>query len=154
MSRWRGGVYVWRTRKPHAVIGLPFIGRHTGYVGQTNNFRRRRDEHLNGSSRYTNIVQPKDWADLGPRVWTIPLPDWHWLRITVEQLLIWALCPVYNVKGQGSWNIRRISPAKARAQRAQRDRYGATVRIGAAAMRLCGWILLASLAWAAWRTAS
>ncbi len=150
VSRWRGGAYVWRTRKPHAVIGLPLIGRHTGYVGQTNNFGRRRGEHLYGSTRYTNVVQPKDWSDLSPKVWTIPLPNWRWLRLMVEQLLIWVLCPVYNVKGQGSWNIRRVRPATARQQRWRRDRFGVTASIGAMVVRLLVWAMLAVAAWAVW----
>lgn len=144
----KGGVYVYRTRKPHAVVGLPLVGRHTGYVGETNNFRRRDREHLEGSDAYTRRVEAKDWADLEPKVYRLPLPDLKWLRLLVEQLLIWVLCPAYNVRGQGPWNMRRVGLKRQRAQRWRRDQFGAT---GKLAITLARWVILAAAAWAAWK---
>lgn len=115
----RGGVYVYRTRKPGARYNIPVLSRHVGYVGQSNNFRRRHEQHVNGGGEYNSI--PKPWADLDPVCYRIGLPDWKWLRLTVEALLIWTLFPVYNVQRNRA-NPRRITPAEARHHRAVRDR--------------------------------
>lgn len=149
-----GGVYVWRTRKPHAVVGLPIIGRHTGYVGETNRFARRGQEHLRGSDRYQTIVKPKDWADLAPKVYEFPLPDWRWLRLAVERLLVAVLCPVYNVQLQPPWNVRRITPKRAAAQRFARDQFGLTARITATLVRWTVWAALAGAAYMVWKMGS
>lgn len=145
-----GGVYVWRTRKPHAIAGLPIIGRHFGYVGQTSSFRRRGGEHINGSTQYREVVRAKDWADLAPKVYEIRLPDARWLRLLVEQLLIWALCPVYNVKGQGPWNIRRITLKRQRAQRFARDQFGAMAKLAGTLIRWTVWAALTTAVWMIW----
>lgn len=141
-----GGVYVWRTRKPHAVIGLPIIGRHTGYVGETNSFRRRGGEHIEGTSRYRELVRAKDWADLSPKVYEISLPDSRRLRLLVEWLLIKILLPVYNDRHNRS-NPRRISLKRARAQRFARDQFGSTAMIIQAAIR---WGVIFAVAWGTW----
>lgn len=114
------GVYIIRTRKRHAPIGLPIIGRHVGYVGQTNSFSHRIRQHLYGGGQY--MVKPKPWADLSPRAHYIHLPNWKPLRIFVELVFIWLLCPVYNVQRQPVWNLRRIRPKSAVFDRAMRDR--------------------------------
>jgi hypothetical protein len=114
------GVYIIRTRKPHAPLGLPLIGRHVGYVGQTNSFDHRIRQHLYGGGKY--MAKPKPWADLSPKVRYIHLPPWRWLMLAVELALIWTLCPVYNVQRQPVYNIRRIRSKAAARQRATRDR--------------------------------
>jgi hypothetical protein len=153
MKTRRGGVYVIRTRKPSAVLGLPLIGRHVGYVGLTNSFIRRKKQHLEGDRRYN--VSAKDWADLAPRFYPlIPLPDWRWLLELVESLVIWALCPVYNVQKQAPWNLRKIQPSRARAQRVLRDSMGLTYRLGRSALRLlllAGLVALALYVWSVTR---
>jgi len=115
----RGGVYIYRTRKPGARYNLPVLSRHFGYVGQTSSFWHRHRQHM---GRTTNVVTvAKPWADLYPVCYRISLPNWKWLRLVVEALLIWALMPVYNVQLNRS-NPRRITPAEARRHRAVRDR--------------------------------
>lgn len=137
----KAGCYVIRTRKPHALIGLPFIGRHFGYIGQTTrSFRVRIEEHLSGGGRYAAV--PKPWADLEPKVYFIPMPRWEWLQRWMEQLLIWVLCPVYNVKGQGPWNLRKVSLWTARVQRQRRDLHGSAYRIFGTLLR---WVLYISV---------
>lgn len=137
----RGGIYVIRTRKPSAVLGLPLLGRHTGYVGLTNSFVRRKKQHLEGDTRYA--VSAKDWADLAPRFYAvIPLPDWRWLLELVESIMIAVLCPVYNVAKQPPWNLRRITPKKAKAQRFARDQFGMTYRLVRSTLRV---LLLAAV---------
>lgn len=138
-----GGVYVYRTQKPHAVLGLPIIGRHTGYVGETNSFKRRDAQHLVGGGQYRSVAKP--WADLRPKCYRISLPDWRWLRLLVEAVLIGVLCPVYNVKGQMPWNIRRVSLKRQAAQRFARDQFGATARIVGTVVRWAIWAALITI---------
>lgn len=145
-----GGVYVWRTRKPHAVLGLPIIGRHFAYGGKTNSFRRRGKEHIEGSTQYEVEVRAKPWADLDPKVYEIRLPDWGWLRTLMEPLLIAILCPVYNVQLQPPWNIRKISKKKAEAQRWRRDQFGATIKLVSTIGRWTVYAVIAYLAWKIW----
>lgn len=123
----RGGLYVWRTRKPHALLGLPIIGRHFAYDGMTGSFYHREGQHLNGSEQYKKAAA--SWSDLDPKCWTIPLPDWLFRgplrRKFVEKLescLIGITCPVYNERQQPRWNFRKISRKKAAEQRALRDK--------------------------------
>jgi hypothetical protein len=141
-SRWRGGVYVIRTRKHHAIFGLPLVGRHFGYVGETNSFRHRVPQHLVGGGRYR--VKPKCWADLDPVAYTIPLPDWYWLRSAVETLLIAVLCPVYNGQKQRAYNLRRALPSTARDQRYARDVWGRWAGSATLALRCSAYSILVS----------
>ncbi len=145
------GCYVWRTDKPHALLGISlrwmmaaavalatvlystdgpwalafillfFSGRHTAYVGQTGNRYFRDRQHLRGDQRYGAIGKP--WADLNPRVYALPclLSGWKWSREFSEKLWIFLLLPVYNV----TWNRknpRRIKPKEADEQRGARER--------------------------------
>jgi len=115
-----GGVYAYRTRKPGAVLGLPFLGRHWAYVGETTSFSHRHLQHVEGGGRYGATAKP--WSDLAPVcVIRIPLPPWKWLLRSVETLLILALWPAYNVS-KNRWNPRRISPNMAAMQRRARNR--------------------------------
>jgi hypothetical protein len=136
MSKTRGwrncGCYAWRTRKPSAPIGLPFIGRHFAYVGETGSRRHRDVQHAAGGGTY-NAVR-KDWADLDPKVYPLPcpFPQWKWTRKAMETLYMFLLWPVYNDQ-KNKWNPRRISLNRARRQRIERDTVG---QRGAAIWRL------------------
>lgn len=155
----RGGCYIWRTRKPGAVFGLPIIGRHTAYVGETVSFYHRERQHLLGGGTYD--VRGKDWADLAPRCYRIPLPTWKWLMRSVETLLIWVLCPVYNIRKQPFYNIRKIKPSTARLHRLAREvgrkaapgwrRIGVTVARCVLAVRPIHSLPVAILVVALWR---
>jgi len=118
-----GAVYVYRARKPGAVLGLPILGRHTAYVGQTRNLSMRHREHLHGGGRYGQEAKP--WADLRPRRYVIfrmrRCPQW--LLTTVEVTLIRLLWPVYNVQHNRP-NPRRVTPRRALLQRRSRDAIG------------------------------
>lgn len=117
------GVYVWRTRKPAAILGLPFFGRHFGYVGETTSIRHRMRQHVGiplPGDEYPSIGQP--WADLRPKlVLFIKLPRWKWLLRSMETLMILTFWPVYNDK-KNKWNPRRIPMHVAIRQRAARNR--------------------------------
>jgi hypothetical protein len=124
---------VWRTRKPHAFLGLPVIGRHTAYVGETGSRYFRDRQHRYGDSRYQAAGKP--WSDLKPKVYPLPclFPASPTARKIQEKLWIWLLLPVYNVE----WNTknpRRITPMKAQQQRWWREEHKAVQR-GAAAVR-------------------
>lgn len=114
----KGGVYVYRTRKPGARLRIPFLSYHWGYVGETSSFYHRDQQHLFGLGKYATIAKP--WADLEPRCYRIGLPNWKWLRRSVETLVILALWPVYNHQ-KNQWNPRRIPLHAAKFQRAERD---------------------------------
>jgi hypothetical protein len=136
----KGGVYVWRTRKPAAAYNIPIVSRHFGYVGQTSSFWHRDQQHL-GQGVYAG----KPWADLDPVVYHFALPDWKWLRLALEALLIWSLFPVYNVL-LNKHNPRRIKPTAAYRQRAVRDRGRRPLNIRPVHLYL--WLLaLAGVAW-------
>ena len=153
MSKYKGGLYVWRVDKPHAFLGLPFVGRHFGYAGMTNSYYFRAQQHLNGSVRYGTV--PARWSDLRPKCYHIlPLPDWllksknKWRRRFVrllETIMIGLLCPVYNETQQAPWNIRKISKAKAAAQRAARDELGRAAVLAKAFIRSVVQILMMSV---------
>lgn len=167
----RGGVYLIRTRKPNAPLGLSLrwvlllipaaagalhlvgwpiwlalalvvlAGRHNGYVGLTNSYVHRERQHLQGGGTYR--VQAKDWADLEPRFWRIlPLPDWRWLLEAAESLLIALLLPVYNVKKQAPWNLRKISLKTAARQRRMRDRHGLAYKVSVLVAR---WVIIGAV---------
>jgi len=114
-----GGVYAYRTRKPGARLSIPVLSFHWGYVGRTTSFYHRDQQHIYGFSSF-GPSNPKPWADLVVDCYRIRLPRWIWLHALVEQILIFALAPVYNVQGN-TWNPRRIEPWKAQAQRRLRD---------------------------------
>lgn len=120
--RWMmpGEVYAYRTRKPGAVLGLPLLGRHWGYVGQTRNPKARHGEHMNGGGRYGKPAA--NWSDLSPKRYVLfrlgHCPQW--LLNLVELIVIRLLLPVYNDR-MNRGNPRRITRRKAARQRAQRD---------------------------------
>lgn len=112
------GNYLVRTKKPHAPLGLPVIGRHNGYVGQSGSRYHRDRQHKGLDPRNA----PSPWSDLEPRWYALPsLPWWKWSRELSERMWIALLCPAYNVQGQAPWNLRRISKASAMRARAARD---------------------------------
>jgi hypothetical protein len=117
-KNWRGGVYVYRCRKPGALLRIPFISTHFGYVGETTSFTHRHAQHAVGGGRY-NAVR-KDWSDLITSCYRIPLPPWKWLLRGVETLAMGVTWPVYNV-AKNKWNPRRIKPWRAASQRLARD---------------------------------
>jgi hypothetical protein len=140
----RGGVYVYRMRKPGARFRIPLLSWHTGYVGETSSFYHRHQQHVYGLGKYA--TQPQPWSDREPYVWfRIPLPNWRWLRRSVETLFILLLWPVYNVQ-KNRWNPRRITPPVARQQRLARDAGRHPINIGS------GWlaIIIAICAVVAW----
>ncbi len=137
----RGGIYVYRCRKPGAFLGWPIIGRHTAYVGGTTSFYHRHGQHM----------EQQPWSDLAPRCYRIPLPTWKPLLHAAETLAILLLWPVYN-HSKNLWNPRRIDLKTAKAMRYSRDR-----RIGGLIFRL--WLgvrtlaflgFAATIAYAAW----
>jgi hypothetical protein len=120
-SNSRAGVYVYRTRKPGAPFGLPIIGRHFAYVGQSKRLDIRHRQHSGKPlpwDRYASTGQP--WSDLNPVCYRLRLPPWRWLLLLVEALLIGLLWPVYNIK-LNKHNPRRITAYRAIQMRATRD---------------------------------
>jgi hypothetical protein len=111
---------VWRTRKPHAFLGMPLIGRHTAYVGETGSRYFRDRQHVYGDARYA--APDKPWSDLQPKVYPLPclFPHVAWARKAQEKIWIKLLMPVYNTEWNGG-NPRRIKPMKAQQQRWARD---------------------------------
>lgn len=152
----RGGIYAWRTRKPWALIGLPLIGRHWAYIGMTNSYSAREGQHLRGSELYG--TRPASWSDLRPRCYRIlPLPALithgrHRRKImqAIETLLIWTLCPVYNERQQGVWNLRRISRRRAAQARVARDTFGFSVRLVGFGWRAVMWGIIWGVLLYAW----
>lgn len=121
MSWKRRGVYAWRAKKPNAPLGLPLIGRHWAYVGQTSSRWHRDNQHLSGDARYGS--QAASWSDLEPKCYPLPclFPSWRWSRELSEWFWTWVLLPVYPEKKQAPWNLRRISRARAAKQRSARE---------------------------------
>lgn len=120
--RWMapGWIYAYRCRKPGAVLGLPLIGWHWGYVGQTRNPRMRHLEHTEGGGRYGK--PPASWSDRKPRrfvLFYLPMCP-QWLLNVVEAMWVVLLWPVYNDK-LNRWNPRRISRRGAARMRVLRD---------------------------------
>ena len=142
MSKHKGGIYLIRCRKPGAFLGLPLLGRHTAYVGMTNSYYHRERQHFHGDTHWGSA--PKPWADLKPKFYKIiPLPNVRFLMHIVEAVMIWLLCPVYNVQLQPPYNLRRCTSTKARSQRWARDQLGIGYKIMRTAVR--GALLLAVL---------
>lgn len=145
MGKSKGGIYLIRTRKPHAVLGLPIIGRHNGYVGLTSSYYHRERQHLLGGGVYN--ARRKDWADLEPKFYRLlPLPNWRWLLELAEWVAIGLLLPVYNVKKQAPWNVRRISPRKAESQAWGRAKRGPLDYLWRAAVRWALYLSVVALA--------
>lgn len=140
-----GAIYVYRTRKPGAVFGVPVLGRHTAYVGQTRNLPARHAEHLHGGGRYGQPAKP--WADLKPRRYVVlrmkRCPQW--VLNVVEHLAIRLLLPVYNVQ-HNRGNPRRITPPAARRQHSVRETgFGWSPYVGLGHVILVGLIALTFL---------
>lgn len=142
--RWMtyGEVYAYRTRKPWAPWGLPIIGRHWGYGGQTRNPAMRDREHTRGGGRYGKQAAP--WSNLDPKRYVLFRLDRcpQWLLNLAERLVILVLMPVYNEK-MNKHNPRRISRERARRQRYARDEFGRTY---VWVMSVCRWVIWAALA--------
>lgn len=157
MSKARGGLYAARVDKPHALIGLPLIGRRWGYVGMTNSYSAREGQHRNGSVTYGR--PPASWSDLRPRFYRIlPLPaiithGKYRRRImkALETLMIWILCPAYNVAQQAPWNLRKVSKRRALAERARRDMLGFSYRLTRFVLRLLFYAVALAAFFLYWR---
>ena len=122
----RSGVYLYRCDKPGAIFGLPFIGRHNAYVGETGSFAHRHRQHTVGGGTYNSVAQP--WADLNPKCYRLPTWGWKpWLRF-VETVVILLSWPVYN-DAKNRWNPRRITLNMAKAQRRARDSRSRSLRL-------------------------
>lgn len=135
---WRKcGCYVWRTRKPTAPIGLPFIGRHFAYVGKTSSRWHRDAQHM----------ERQPWSDLDPKVYAlwVPFPHWNWTRSFMERFYTAILLPVYPVEFNGG-NPRRIEPWQAKQHRAERDSIGRTASaLLRFAVRLGLWLMIMAI---------
>jgi hypothetical protein len=134
IRRRRGGVYLWRVRRQNSRRRI------NGYVGETNSFHFRKQQHL-GVSRFdpatgevvrarlngvaTVKVPAQPWSDLDPvMIKLIRLPWWLcWKPVlrSLETLVILLTWPVYN-DAKNHWNPRRIPKNVAKLQRAARDR--------------------------------
>lgn len=125
-------IYVYRTRKPHAPIGLPFLSRHFAYGGRTVDPAARHREHTVGGrgGRFGN-KPPQPWSNLEPtRHVVFPLKSRT--RLTthlLEVLVIRGLLCVYNHQ-HNLGNPRRISLRRARVQRVLRDKFGRAAMAG------------------------
>lgn len=152
---WRTqGLYLHRTRKPHAVVGLGlrwlvpaavalawlmwalgdpwwlapllllFSGRHTAYVGQTSSRYFRDSQHQMGSTKYG--TPGAAWSDLDLKIYPLPclFPRSVMAREIQEKLWIFLLLPVYNVEWN-SKNPRRIKRTVAINQRIARTQKSA-----------------------------
>jgi hypothetical protein len=147
-DEWRKrGLYVWRTRKPHAFLGLPVVGRHLAYVGMTSSRFHRDQQHLFG----TATAPPAPWSDLSPKPYPLPclFPGWLFARRVQEKLWIFLLFPVYN----DQWNHhnpRRITRSYARTLRLRRQAGGRRFNAGLALIRApftIGLLLLVMWSW-------
>lgn len=155
---WINGAWWWL-----ALLVLPFSGRHNAYVGLTNSFFHRKNQHLLGDVLYGAAAKP--WSDLAPRFYKLlPLPRWvthkgvifrgRWTLELFETLTIWLCFPVYNVKKQPPYNWRKISLSKARDQRWARQQSGLKTNVGRAlarwALAFSVFIGLAYTGWERW----
>lgn len=118
-------IYAYRCRKPWALVGLPFIGRHWGYAGRTNNGKRRDGQHRFGYVWDGQEHPPKPWADLIVRRYVIfrKKPRLEITTHFLEWFTIRLLLPVYNVS-MNAGNPRRIKPWEQKRQRAERLAWG------------------------------
>jgi hypothetical protein len=119
-------IYVYRTDKPSAVLGLPVIGRHFAYGGRTNDPKARHAEHMTGRSRRTLVGRQQPWSDLRPRRYVVFRRKYRteWMTDLLERVVIKGLLCVYNHMDRASWNPRYVSPRQAAAQRRTRDSLG------------------------------
>lgn len=145
-SSYRGaGVYLFRTRRPGLIGRIPFIGRHTAYVGESNHLHLRKMAHLIGGGKFQAIAKP--WSDLRPTWYFIPLPGAPKpLLRAIETLLILLTWPVYN-SAKNRWNPRRIPLSSALRQREWRDRLGWSLNFRIA--QAASWV--AAIALVYWR---
>lgn len=129
-SRTTEEIYAYRCRKPHAVWGLPFIGRHWGYVGRTTNGVRRDAQHRYGYVWDGERKEAQPWADLIVKRYVVcgRKRRYRWSTHFLEWFWIWLLMPVYNVSMNRA-NPRRVKPWDAQRQRAARDEYGTVARV-------------------------
>lgn len=133
----KGGIYLARTNKPYSIFGMPLIGRHNGYTGQSNTYKLRWPQHVQGGGKFKSTAKP--WSDLDPEFHRIlPLPAWLFLHAPkvvnfLEGVCIVLTAPVYNVE-LNKWNPRRISVEKQKKQRAWRNGTVGWWRIGAAVL--------------------
>jgi hypothetical protein len=135
---WReAGCYLHRARKPHAWIGLPFIGRHNAYCGETSAREYRDAQHLGQAHTGMYSGTEASWSDLDVKIYPLPclFPNSARARKVQETLWIALLKPVYNV--QKNWlNPRRISRRRALEMRGQRVLSGRTFNRGRAVWRM------------------
>lgn len=138
MKRLGSGIYLARTNKPYAIFGLPLIGRHNGYVGQSNAYELRWAQHTHGGGKFKSVA--KGWSDLDPEFHRIiPLPKWMFERTpkvvdALEWLAIKLLLPVYNDKMNHS-NPRRIPKERLWKQRRFRTETSGGIRISIMLLR-------------------
>lgn len=125
-----------------ALPGVLLSGRHNAYAGMTNSYYHRERQHLYGSSHYGSAAKP--FADLHPKFYKImPLGEFltkekligRRIMQLIETAWIWATLPVYNVKQQAPWNLRKISSRTADAQRIRRMQHPLGYKILRAAGR-------------------
>jgi hypothetical protein len=139
------GLYVWRTRKPHALLGLPVIGRHNAYVGMTSSRYHRDLQHIHGGSKGT---PPAPWSDLSPRVYALPclLPGWEFARRVQEKFWILLLLPVYNQQFN-KHNPRRLTRSYAYTLKQRRQAGGRRFNASLALLRAPVPVSLLFLLW-------
>ena len=184
MSKSKGGIYLIRTKKPNAPLGMSLkwmlagavLLALAGYIVGTGwwwlafvlpLFAGRHNAYVGLTSSYYHRknqhlvgggvykAQRKDWADLDPKFYKIlPLPNWRWLLHTMETLAIGVLCPVYNVQKQPPWNLRKVSPRTAERQAWQRAKYGPAVALGRMFGRFIVLLSLGGLIIYVWSTQS
>jgi hypothetical protein len=113
-------VYVYRTRKPGALLRVPVLSYHWAYVGQTRRPDLRHGEHMNGGGRYGK--PPASFSDLEPRRYVAFRMERcpQWLLNSAEYFFIKVLAPVYNDK-MNRTNLRRVSRKRAIAARRRRN---------------------------------
>ena len=144
-------IYVYRCRKPHAPVGLPFISRHFAYGGRTVDPKARDREHLVGGKGRFGVRAPQPWSNLEPtRHVVFPLKSRT--RLTthlLEVLVIRGLLCVYNHQHNLA-NPRRISLRRARIQRVLRDKYGRVAMAGELIGRYLFLSIIAALAVYIW----
>jgi len=122
IRRRKGGIYLWRVDRHNGR------GRVNGYVGMTNNFRYRAQQHMGISGRGTP-GQP--WSDLRAVEYrVIRLPwwlCWKWVMHPLETLVIFCTWPLYNDR-KNRWNPRRVPKYLAVMQRKARNMQRGRIR--------------------------
>lgn len=184
MARSKGGIYLIRTRKPSAPLGMSLKWMLAGalllalalyIVGSSwwltafalPIFSGRHNAYVGLTSSYFHRerqhllgggvygARRKDWADLDAKFYPIlPLPNWRWLLHTVESLAIWLLIPVYNVQKQAPYNLRKITPRQAERQAWERAKFGPWSALGRMLARGLVLLVLGGLIIYTWSTQS